>query len=158
MRKLVGIIGVLLALTACGTSQPAGSGPSLVTATLVKATPTSVAGDPMAAREFAITVRITNTTSGPMWILGSDFAYRTEPPGSTLASRPSTIGSPTGNSSHCSTGPVGPGRSQTCTAIFYLGDYYPVTDLVPGVIRWSDRSGYSAVGTHGSLVIEDWKY
>lgn len=112
----------------------------------------------MKTREFAITVRITNTTQGDMWLLGGDFSYRTEPPGSVLGSRPSTSVSPTGNYSHCSKGPVGPGRSQTCTAIFYLDKYYPVSDLVPGVIRWSDRSGYSEVGTHGSLAIEDWKY
>lgn len=111
----------------------------------------------MTAREFAITVRITNTTSGNMWILGGDFSYRTDP-GTALLSRPSTIASPNGNSSHCSNGPVGPGRSQTCTAIFYLDRYYDVNDLVPGVLRWSDHSGYSERGTHGSLVVEDWLY
>lgn len=111
----------------------------------------------MQAREFAITVRITNTTNGNMWILGGDFNYRTDP-GSTILGKPSTIGSPTGNSSSCSPGPVGPGRSQTCTAIFFLGDYYPVSDLVPGVLRWSDSSGYSERGTHGSVAVADWIY
>lgn len=162
MNKLLGVgLTALLALVlaACGTSQPAGNGPSLVSATITEAIPTLVQGDPLKTAEIAITIRVTNNTKGNMWLLGGDFHYRTDPGGAPIG-KPSVFagntGSMTGNTSSCSQGPVGPGRSQTCTAIFYLGDYYPLTEVVPGVIRWSDRSGYSTRGTHGSLAVPDW--
>jgi hypothetical protein len=149
-------------LLGCSGEPAVPRGISRVTVTGVRAMPNNTGGTPQRALEIIVTLTITNNTNGPMSLAGEDFWYlaRKLNNKSWLSVTPGRLGSGTGNVSSCSTGPVGPGHSQTCTAVFALGnnfnEAYLVTDLVPGAIAWRDRRGFSDPETAGSYEIEAW--
>ncbi len=147
MRRtiLMGLLVTLLA--ACGTTEPPST---KVEAELLEVKATRIGGN--SAREIYVRLRIRNTTGQPIWLLPSDFWYHPSGGGVTIAQASPYTG--LGNSSSCTAGPSDSGVS--CSLFFEWGEWMPYDVLVPGVIRWSDKSGYSHPNANGSAWVEEW--
>jgi hypothetical protein len=138
-----------LAVTACGTIEP----PSVkVEADLLEVTPTN--GTLSSAREIMVRLRVRNTTASSMWLLPGDFWYHPRGGGVTISQASSYTS--IGNSSDCSAGPVRVGGSVSCRLFFEWSELMRFDVLVPGVIRWSDKSGYSHPDANGSVWVMEW--
>lgn len=147
--KLLSAGIVLMALAACGTSGPPSA---KVQAEVLEVAPTHLSGN--TSREIKVRLRIRNTTGYPMWLLSRDFWYHPQGGGVTISQ--ASAYTKLGNTSSCTPGPVSASSGVTCTLYFEWATSMQHDVLVPGIIRWSDPSGYSHANANGNVWVNEW--